>query len=380
MTEKLPRGVGPYTIVESVDNGGMGEVYEGYRTQRDWDSGKVAVKLIRVPKRTESTATQRRIREEFEARFEREARIAFALDHPNVVRVYDVGEDEGCPYIVMEYLRGITLQKLLYGIQGKVITPESMVAYIGCEVASALAYAHRRRAGCILHRDVTPANIMLTRLGEVKLLDFGAAKIQGDQALTQKGGAIGKMTYFAPEVLNGAPATAASDVFSLGVSLVELATQQRVFRKGDVLGAKYERQLVQLDGRIELTRLSSPLKHLLRRMVALDPLDRFEDGKDVYHAFLDFLPDGVHALEVMGHVERILAAEKEPAEGEGDSSLSTVRAEGSFGERSASEQEWMPSSFPTRITRGDTGGEDTVTVSSAELVGDSRGTEPPPAP
>jgi tRNA A-37 threonylcarbamoyl transferase component Bud32/predicted esterase len=224
--------LGPYEVVAPLGAGGMGQVYRARdpRLQRE-----VAVKVLHAERSREP---------ELELRFEREARAASALNHPHICSIYDVGEHEGQRYLVMELLRGQTLRQRMQ--QGRL--PLEDVLRIGREVADALAAAH---AEGIVHRDVTPANVFLTEHGEAKVLDFGLAKIHrpgGGGAvsadaptreatdLTGFGSAMGTLGYMSPEQVLGRQAATATDVFSLGVVLYEMAVGRRPFQ-GDTVGA-----------------------------------------------------------------------------------------------------------------------------------------------
>ena len=158
--------------------------------------------------------------EELRARFLREGRFAAGLSHPNVVAVYDTGEEDGRPYIVMEYVEGRTLAEEVH--ERRTVPPDE-IAELGRQACAGLAHAH---AAGLVHRDVKPHNLLLRNDGVLKVADFGIARGGIGQTLTQAGTLLGTAAYMAPEVIRGERATAASDLYSLGAVLYELLTGQ----------------------------------------------------------------------------------------------------------------------------------------------------------
>ncbi|HEV2767042.1 MAG TPA: serine/threonine-protein kinase [Acidimicrobiales bacterium] len=201
---------GRYRLGAVVGRGGMAEV----RTAEDLRLGRsVAVKLLRT-----DLAEQDGVRE----RFEDEARAAARLSHPNVVAVFDTGEHEGIPYIVMELLPGSSLADLI----AKGPLDVETVRRIGMQVLAALDAAH---AAGLIHRDIKPANVLLAADGTAKVADFGIAKSAEAQTHTATGMLLGTAAYVPPERLAGHPATAESDLYSVGVLLYETVTGHRPF-------------------------------------------------------------------------------------------------------------------------------------------------------
>jgi serine/threonine-protein kinase len=223
-----------YQIGDVIGRGGMAEVHEG----RDLRLGRrIAVKILRPDLARDPS---------FQARFRREAQSAAALNHPNIVAVYDTGEDtlaatEGSPavivpYIVMEYVDGMTLRQLL--ASGRRLLPERALE-ITAGVLSALDYAHRHG---IVHRDIKPANVMLTRTGDVKVMDFGIARAINDvqSSMTGTSAVMGTAQYLSPEQARGEVVDARSDLYSTGVLLYELLTGRPPFTGDSAVAIAYQ--------------------------------------------------------------------------------------------------------------------------------------------
>src|SRR5204863_3181074 len=213
---------GRYEIQRLLGHGGMAEVYLG--TDRVLGR-QVAVKVLGPQFARDAT---------FVARFRREAQAAAALNHPNVVSVYDTGSDDGTHFIVMEYVRGKTLSDVIR--EDAPLLPER-AAEIAQGVAQALAFAHK---GGIIHRDVKPGNIMLTPTGDVKVMDFGIARATSSESLTQTATVLGTATYFSPEQAQGEPVDARSDVYSLGIVLYEMLTGRPPFNGDSAVTVAYK--------------------------------------------------------------------------------------------------------------------------------------------
>ena len=211
----MVRKVGTSRVVREIGRGGMGVVYEAFQEGLD---RPVAVKALDV-----KLARSRELLE----RFRREGRAYAQLRHQAIVAVHDLVEREDTLYLVTDFVDGADLSRVL--AKGGTIPPDC-VAVVGARVAEALDYVHFNK---LLHRDVKPANVMLSRDGEVKLMDFGIAKDQTAADLTKVGMLVGSPSYLAPEVLNGDVADPRADVWALGVTLYELITGEKPFRGND---------------------------------------------------------------------------------------------------------------------------------------------------
>jgi len=209
------RKVGSSRILREIGRGGMGVVYEAYQEGLD---RRVAVKAL--------DARQARSRE-FVERFRREGRAHAQIRHPAVVAVHDLLEKDETLFLVTEFVDGADLRRVM--ANGGALPPDC-VAAIGTQLADALDSVHQHS---LLHRDVKPSNVMISRRGEVKLMDFGILKDPMATELTRAGAVMGTPAYVAPEVLEGVPASERSDLWSLGVTLYELATGRRPFLGND---------------------------------------------------------------------------------------------------------------------------------------------------
>src|ERR1700722_13282900 len=226
------RTVSHFEILEKLGEGGMGVVY----CARDLKLDRlVAVKILPA----EHTADPRR-----RARFAAEAKAASALNHPNIITIYEIETVDGVDYIAMEYVRGITLHEVIQGQRADLAT----ILDYAAQIASALAAAH---AAGIVHRDIKPGNIMIAKSGAVKLLDFGLAQIEqpdvnpeADTAtmafLTNPGTVVGTVAYMSPEQAQGGGVGPRSDIFSFGVVLYQVLTGMLPFRAGSEIGLLYE--------------------------------------------------------------------------------------------------------------------------------------------
>src|SRR5262245_44775331 len=266
--------LGPYEIVSPLGAGGMGEVYRARDTRLGRD---VAVKVL--PDHMSSQA-------EIRARFEREARTVSSLNHAHICTLHDIGREGETDYLVMELVEGETLAHRLT----KGALPLADVLRFGAQIADALDRAHR--AG-VMHRDLKPGNVMLTRSG-AKLLDFGLARRSGLGAaseltssptvaapLTAEGTILGTFQYMAPEQLEGGEADARADLWALGCVLYEMATGKRAF-EGKTQASLLGSIMSATPPPVSLLAPTSPpaLDHLVRSCLAKDPDERIQTAHD----------------------------------------------------------------------------------------------------
>ena len=268
--------LGPYEITAAIGAGGMGEVYRARDTRLD---RTVAIKVL--PARV---ADKSELRE----RFEREARTIASLNHPHICTLYDIGQQDGTDYLVMEYLEGETLAERLK----KGPLPLSQTLQYAIEIADALDKAHRKG---ITHRDLKPSNIMVTKSG-TKLLDFGLAKLRQEAApaapfselpterdsITAQGIIVGTLRYMAPEQIEAKPVDARTDIFALGVVVYEMATGKRAFEgksQASVMAKILETDPPPMSA---LQPMTPPaLDHLVKRCLAKDPDERWQSARDI---------------------------------------------------------------------------------------------------
>ncbi|MBV9131954.1 MAG: serine/threonine protein kinase, partial [Chloroflexi bacterium] len=192
---------GRYRLISEIARGGMAVVWRAEDTLLD---RQVAVKVLHPQFAGDP---------EFLERFRREARAAARLSHPNIVPIYDVGEDGGIPYIVMELVEGGNLKDR---IRAAAPLPDAEIRSIGATLAATLDYAHHKG---IIHRDVKPQNVLLGEDGRARLTDFGIAQAMASSGLTRTGAVMGSVHYIAPELVRGRTALPQSDVYSLGALL-----------------------------------------------------------------------------------------------------------------------------------------------------------------
>ncbi|MBI4728365.1 MAG: Stk1 family PASTA domain-containing Ser/Thr kinase [Acidobacteria bacterium] len=261
-----------YELSRKLGTGGMADVLLG----RDRTLGRtVAVKML-LPQFAEDP--------HFIARFRREAQSAAALNHPNIVAVYDTGSDDGINYIVMEFVDGKTLREIIRE-EGPLL-PER-AGEVASEVCAALAFAHSRG---IVHRDVKPGNIMVTSDGSVKVTDFGIARAMSGESVTQTATVLGTAQYFSPEQAEGKPVDHRSDVYSLGIVLYEMLTRQVPFTGSSPVAIAYKHVK---ESPIPPSRLNPDvppaLEAVVMKALAKNPANRYQTAQELREDILRWL-------------------------------------------------------------------------------------------
>jgi tRNA A-37 threonylcarbamoyl transferase component Bud32 len=254
----------------------MGNVYLALQ-------GRVGMEKLCVVKRLLAEDAQNAERL---ARFRREAALARRLSHGTIAQTLAVDELDGEPFIVQEFLEGRTVTQVIAAAQsaGRQMSVP-LAVHLVREVARALAYAHRLEGGGVIHRDVSPHNIMLTFAGEVKLIDFGIARGPADPSLTMVGTLVGKQSYTAPELFRGATADRRADTYSLGVVLWELLAGGAFWVSDDGSVPPPSSLLAPVSIPLELDAVAL-------KAVAPRPEDRYQSGEELQSALGDFLPSG----------------------------------------------------------------------------------------
>ena len=257
-----------YTILEKLGEGGMGVVYKARDTRLD---RVVALKFLPLSLVSSAGDVQR---------FEQEARAISSLNDSHIATIHDIDEADGQRFLVLEYLPGGTLKDKLRELQsaGHELPVSDVIAY-GVQIAEGLAHAHRRG---IVHRDVKTDNVMLTEGGEVKITDFGLAKLKGGPLLTQKGSTIGTAAYMSPEQIRGEEIDRRSDLFSFGVVMYELATGVLPYRGEHEAALAYSIANEQaVDPRKLRPALPDSLTQLILRCLEKDPAKRFQTAEEI---------------------------------------------------------------------------------------------------
>ena len=263
-----------YEIIRSIGEGGMANVYLGYDTILDRN---VAIKILRGDLSGD---------EKFVRRFQREALSASSLAHPNIVEMYDVGEDDGLYYIVMEYVDGKTLKQLLKK-RGNLTLSEAIDIML--QLTDGMAHAHD---SYIVHRDLKPQNVMIKDDGQIKITDFGIAMALNSTQLTQTNSVMGSVHYLPPEQASGKGSTIKSDIYSIGIIFYELLSGSLPFRGDNAVEIALKHMRDPLPSlRDENPAIPQSIENIIMRATAKNPKNRYEDTRTLHDDLLTALDD-----------------------------------------------------------------------------------------
>ena len=311
-----PDRFGAYEILERIAAGGMAELYKARRSGVEGFQKIVAIKRI-LPHLADN--------EEFIAMFADEAKLAAQLNHPNIVHIFDLGKIEGGGYfIAMEYVDGRDLRALLNAAhETGVPLPAPLAVYVASKVAAALDYAHRRKDAegrelTIVHRDVSPQNILISYEGDIKLCDFGIAKAASKASTTQSGALKGKVQYMSPEQAWGKPIDRRSDLFSLGSVLFEMLTGQKLFRGDSDLTVLEKVRAAQVGPPSAVNpEVPKNLDTVVLRALAREPEERYANASDMLRdleAVLYSYSPAPGSADLAIYLHRLQAEEQSAAE------------------------------------------------------------------
>ena len=263
-----------YEIIRSIGEGGMANVYLGYDTILDRN---VAIKVLRGDLSND---------EKFVRRFQREALSASSLAHPNIVEMYDVGEDNGLYYIVMEYIEGKTLKQLLKK-RGTLTLSEAIDIML--QLTDGMAHAHD---SYIIHRDLKPQNIMIKDDGQIKITDFWIAMALNSTQLTQTNSVMGSVHYLPPEQASGKGCTIKSDIYSMGIIFYELLSGSLPFRGDNAVEIALKHMRDPLPSlREENPAIPQSIENIIRKATAKNPKNRYDDARSMHEDLLTALDD-----------------------------------------------------------------------------------------
>ena len=263
-----------YEVIRSIGEGGMANVYLGYDNILDRN---VAIKVLRGDLSND---------EKFVRRFQREALSASSLAHPNIVEMYDVGEDNGTYYIVMEYVEGKTLKQLLKK-RGSLTLSEAIDIML--QLTDGMAHAHD---SYIIHRDLKPQNIMIRDDGQIKITDFGIAMALNATQLTQTNSVMGSVHYLPPEQASGKGSTIKSDIYSMGIIFYELLTGSLPFRGDNAVEIALKHMRDPLPSvREDNPSIPQSIENIIRRATAKNPKNRYDSAREMHEDLLTALDD-----------------------------------------------------------------------------------------
>ena len=279
MTEPI-RKLGRYELLRQLATGGMGEIY----LARTRGAGGFEKHLI-----IKTILSHLAEHDEFVTKFLDEGRTVVQLTHGNIVPVFDMGEEDGEYFIAMEYVPGLDLRAIIKRLDARgEILPVELALYIGCEICKGLGYAHRKTDDDgnpleIVHRDVSPSNVLVSKEGEVKIIDFGIARAAGNIADTASGRIQGKCCYMSPEQARGQTLDARSDIFSTGVLLYELLTHQRPFEgRTDLESLELVKKCDADPPGVLRAEIPEEVDDIICRAMAPEPKDRYPSIDEMF--------------------------------------------------------------------------------------------------
>ena len=297
-----------YTVLEKIESGGMAEVWKGRSSSLEGFDKNVAIKRV-LPNLAQN--------KQFMSMFLDEARLSLHLNHANIVQTFDIGVSDNTYFIVMEWVDGANLKTICETAlnQGFRI-PREQAVFIAVEMCKGLSHAHNRRDADghdmgIVHRDVSPPNVLISREGEVKLVDFGLAKAVTQLTSTDPGVIKGKFGYLSPEAANGKVVDFRADIFAVGIILWEMLTGQRLFEGKSNLETVKLVRAAQIPSISKLNPDVEPqLEALVRRTLSVDPADRFQSSEQLGHELSRYLFTNqllVTSYDLAVLVKRVLA-------------------------------------------------------------------------
>ncbi len=261
--------LGGYRLVDVLGKGGMATVYRGVPESSLNPAEAVAVKVL---------SQDQTIREDFLERFKREVQVYVQLSHPNIVKLIDWGTHDGSTFLVLQLVEGEEL-----GAKSSSLSSDQLTEVLAC-VMKAMAFAHSQG---IVHRDLKPENIMLTEDEKVMVMDFGLARKEDAQKITQTGAALGTPAYMAPEQIQAGPLDPRTDQYGIGVMAFELLTGQLPFQHEDAIQVIFSHLSAQRPNPCELNPdLPEALGQVIQRMMAIEANDRYATLAEAHDAFL----------------------------------------------------------------------------------------------
>ena len=309
---KKPIPFGKYYLLERINVGGMAEVFKAKTFGVEGFERLLAVKRI-LPNIAED--------EEFIAMFIDEAKIAVQLQHANVAQIFDLGKVEDSYFIALEHVHGKDLRSIFDRLRGKGdVMPIQQACWIIMQVCEGLDYAHNKRDAQgrelhLVHRDISPQNVLIGYEGEVKLIDFGIAKAAGKASKTQAGILKGKFGYMSPEQVRGLPIDRRSDIFSMGIVMYELLTNERLFvGESDFSTLEKVRNVEIMPPSSYNKKIPSELERIVLKVLAKDPEDRYANAIDLHddlQAFLHKIGEFYSRKDLAAWMKKMFAVEIE---------------------------------------------------------------------